>query len=74
MSCGGFAGEADDEAGAEGDAGDGGADLLEGLEEDVCAGAALHGFEDGRGGVLEGDVEILADVVVRGDGLKRACR
>ena len=39
---GGFAGEADDEAGAEDDAGDGGADLLEGLEEDVGAGAALH--------------------------------
>ena len=39
---GGFAGEADDEAGAEGDAGDGGADLFEGFEEDLRAGAALH--------------------------------
>ena len=43
-----LAGEADDEAGAEGDAGDGGADLVEGLQEDVGAGAALHALEDVR--------------------------
>ena len=40
-------GEADDEAGAEGDSRDGFANFLESLEEDVRAGAALHGFEDG---------------------------
>ena len=29
-------------------------------------------FEDGGGGVLEGHVEILADVVVAGDGVEQA--
>jgi len=66
-----FAGEADDEAGAEGDAGDGGADLLDGLEEDVGTGSALHGLEYGGRGVLQGNVEIFADVVVLGDGFKQ---
>ena len=54
-----LAGEADDEAGAEGDAGNGGADFLESLQEDVCACAALHGFENGGRGVLEGTSRYL---------------
>ena len=66
-----LAGEADDEAGAEGDAGDGGANFLEGLQEDIGAGAALHGFEHGGRGVLERDVEIFADVVVLRDGVEQ---
>ena len=66
----GFAGETDDEGGAEGNAGDGFANLLQGLEEDVRTGAALHGFEHRGRGVLEGDVEIFADVVVLCDGFE----
>ena len=69
---GGFSGKADDEAGAEGDAGDGGADLGEGMQEDFGGGAALHALEDIGRGVLERQVEIFADVGVRGDGFEQA--
>ncbi len=68
----GFSGKADDEAGAESDAGDGGADLGEGTQEDFGGGAALHALEDGGRGVLERQVEIFADVGVRGDGFEQA--
>ena len=67
-----LAGEADDEAGAEGDAGDRGANLLEGLQEDLGARAALHSLENFGRGVLERHIEILADVVVFRDGLEQA--
>ncbi len=68
----GFAREADDEGGSEDDAGDGGADLFDGLEEDVGVGSALHALEDVAGGVLQGDIEVFADVVVAGDGVEEA--
>src|ERR1035441_6375415 len=48
------------EAGAEGDAGDCRADLVEGLEEDVCARAALHGLQHLGGCVLQRHIEIFA--------------
>src|SRR4051812_33225785 len=67
---GGLAGEADDKGGAEGDAGNGGADFLDGLEEDFGSGSALHALEDIGRGVLERNVEVLADVVVLRDCLK----
>src|ERR1039458_5323539 len=54
----------------EGDARYSRADLFQGLEKDVCAGAALHCLEDSRRGVLERNVEIFADVVVLGDGVE----
>ena len=59
-----LAGEADDEAGAERDAGNGGADFFEGLQENVGAGAALHALQHVGRGVLQRHVEIFADVVV----------
>jgi len=74
MSSGDSPGKPTIKTGAEGNAGDGGADLVESLEEDVCAGAALHGFRTRGRGVLQGDVEIFADVVVPGDWFRVACR
>ncbi len=68
----GFAGEADDEGGADDDAGDDAAGLFDELEEDVSGAAALHGLEDGGAGVLEGDVEVFGDVGVAGDGFEEA--
>ena len=69
-----LAGEADDEDGAQRDAGDSGADLFDGLQENVGAGAALHALQDVGRSVLQRHVEILADVVVARDGLEQACR
>ena len=66
-----LAGEADDEGGAQGDSGHGCADLFERLEKDVGAGAALHAFEHVGRGVLQGHVEIFADVVVLRDGVEQ---
>ena len=60
----GLAGEADDEAGADDDAGDDAAGLLDEVEEDLRVAAALHALEDAGAGVLERDVEVLGDVVV----------
>ena len=68
---GGFAGKSDDEDGAKGDAGDGGADFLESLQENVGAGAALHALEHVGRGVLQRNVEIFADVVVARDGFEQ---
>src|SRR5271170_7201591 len=56
-----LAGEADDERCAKGYAGDGGADLFEGLEEDLSVGSALHTLEDVAGGVLQRHVEVFAN-------------
>ena len=67
-----FAGEADDEAGAQGDAGNGGADFFQSLEKDLGAAAALHALENCGRGVLQRQVEIFADVVVLGDGFEQA--
>ena len=67
-----LAGEADDETGAQSDAGDGGANFFQGLEKDIRAGAALHALEDVGRGVLEGQIEVFADVVVPGDGFEQA--
>src|ERR1019366_4980229 len=52
--------------------GDGGADIFEGLEEEVGACAALHALEHSGRGVLEWNVEIFADVVMAGDGREQA--
>ena len=65
-----LAGESGDERGAQGDAGDGGANFFQSLEEDFGAAAALHALEDGGRGVLQGQVEVVADVVVSGDGVQ----
>ncbi len=70
----GLAGEADDEAGADDDAGDDAAGLLDEVEEDVGVAAALHALEDAGAGVLERDVEVLGDVVVRRHGLEQPRR
>jgi len=68
----GFAGEADDKAGADDDAGDDAAGLFEELEEDVGGAATLHALEDGGAGVLEGDVKILGDGGVLRHGFEEA--
>ena len=69
----GFAGEADDEAGADDDAGDDAAGLLDELEEDVarCRRASCV-LSSGGAGVLQRDVEILGDVVVLRHGFEQA--
>src|SRR5271155_4171393 len=68
----GFSGEADDEAGADDDAGDDAASLSDEVEEDLCVAAALHALEDAGARVLQGDVEILCDGVVFGHRLEQA--
>ena len=70
----GLAGEADDEAGADDDAGDDAAGLLDEVEEDFGVAAALHALEDAGAGVLQRDVEVLGDVVVLRDGLEQPRR
>ena len=49
----GFAGEADDEAGAEDEVGDDLAGFLDDLEEAIGGASALHAAEDVGAGVLE---------------------
>ena len=68
----GFAGEAYDEGGADDDAGDYLARLLDQVEEDLRVAAALHGLEDRGAGVLEGDVEVFCDGVVACHGFEQA--
>src|SRR6202043_1289113 len=48
------------------------ADLVQRLQEDLRASAALHRLEHLSRGVLQGNIEILADVVVLRDGLEQA--
>ena len=67
----GFAGEADDHGGADGDAGDGLADSFEEFEELIAVGAALHAFEDFAGGVLERHVDVFDERFVGGDGIEQ---
>ena len=69
-----FARKTRDERGAQNDAGNGGANFFESLEEDFRAAAALHALQDFRRRVLERQVEILADVVVASDGVKKIIR
>ncbi len=50
-------------------------DRLDEVEEDLGVAAALHALEDAGAGVLEGDVEVLGDVVVvRWRGLEQVRR
>jgi hypothetical protein len=63
-------GKADDEAGAEGDAGDGGADLFERRRKMSAEAPRFMRLQDIGRGVLEGHVEIFADVVVARDGFE----
>ena len=44
---------------------------LDRLEEDIAVGAALHALEDARAGVLQRDVDVIANGVVRGDGIEQ---
>ena len=67
----GFAGKADDEGGAQSDAGNCCADFFQCLEEDLRAAAALHALQNRGRGVLQRQIEILADVVVPGDGVEQ---
>ena len=55
----GFAGEADDHAGADGDAGNGAADALDQLEENIAARAALHALQHRGAGMLQRHVDVL---------------
>src|SRR5208337_1823928 len=65
-----FSREADDETGAEGDAGNGGANLLQCLQENIRTRPALHRLEYSGRCVLKRDVEVFADVFVAGDGVE----
>src|ERR1035438_5117378 len=69
---GGFAGEAHDEAGADGDAGNGAADALDQLEENIARSSALHALKDAGAGVLERHVDVLGERGVFGDGVEQA--
>src|SRR5208337_3444771 len=67
-----FAGEADDEAGAQRDLRDRRADFLQRLQKNFGAGAPLHTLQNGGRRVLQWQVEIFADVRVLRDGLDQA--
>ena len=64
----GFAGEADDESGADGEAGDAGAHAVDEVADVVAGGFALHGSEHAVGDVLEGDIDVASDLGGIGDG------
>lgn len=65
----GLARKADNEGGADGDAGDAGADALDEIADVVAAGLALHGAEHVVGDVLQGNVDVAGDFRALGDGL-----
>src|SRR6516164_7748543 len=54
----GLSGEANDEAGAEGDAGNAGAHAVQELQEGLTVGAALHAGENIAAYVLQGHVDV----------------
>ena len=64
----GLAGEADDEGGSDRDAGDAGTDAGEEGLDVLGAGLAAHELEHAGMDVLEGDVDVAADVAGGGDG------
>src|ERR1035438_1515128 len=68
----GLTGEAYDKRGAESDAGNDTAHLLDRTEEQVRSSAPLHALQDARRGMLQRDINIGADVVVSGDGVEQA--
>ena len=63
----GFAGKADDESGADGDAGDAGADALDEIADVVAARLALHALEHRVADVLQRDVDVRAETLVVGE-------
>ncbi len=64
----GFGGEAGDEGGAEGDAGDPLAEFLEEGFDLVAGDLAAHGVEDLVVDVLEGHVDVFDEVAAVGEG------
>ena len=64
----GLAGKADDECGAEADAGNAGADAGDEIFDVLAGGLALHELEHVGMDVLEGHVHIAGDMGVAGDG------
>ena len=64
-----LAGVADDKGGADGYVGQFGAELLEQAQGALAVDAALHGAEDAAVDVLQGDVDVVADVGVAHDGV-----
>ena len=60
----GLAGIAYDECGADADVGQGGAEVLQELQGAFAVDAALHGGEYAAVDVLQGDVDVVADVAV----------
>ena len=65
---GGFAGEADDEGRADGDAGDAGADFFDEGADVGAVGFTFHQSEHMIGDVLEGHVDVTGDFLAFGDG------
>ncbi len=70
----GFAGKADDHAGADGDARNGVADALEQLQEKIAVRAALHALQNRGAGVLQRHVDILDQRLVLGDRVQQLLR
>ena len=70
----GFAGKADDEAGAQRDAGNGGAHPLEEFQEGVAVGAALHAGQDVAAGMLQRHVDVFGQAFVGGEGFEHFLR
>ena len=67
-------GKSDDHAGADRHAGDGAANALDQLQENIAVRPALHALQHRRAGVLQRHVDVLDQRVVRGDGVEQLLR
>src|SRR5262249_22956788 len=72
--CFGFAGKSDDKRGTQRKAGNGGAHFLNRAQENLGVRTSLHSLQDRRGGVLQGDIDVRANLLVACDGLKQLRR
>ena len=70
----GLAGEADDHAGSDGHAGDGGANAFEQFQKNIGISAALHPFEHRPAGMLQRHIDVFDQRLVSGNGVKQFLR
>ena len=67
----GLAGEADNDVGGDGDVGHGVAQTAEGVKVGFAGVTAAHGFEDGVGAGLHGQVKVVAELGKRAEGAEK---